>query len=125
MPDGSTGTSDAPRPGDPRSQGPRPPARFRDGAWVALASALTIVTTIQFVVLVIALVRIDVRLSTAGLVIGFVVTVVWLLTIAWLVLGAWRRSVWGCPFDHVSSAAIARRCPRHATVEFPETGDGG
>lgn len=96
---------------------------MRDGAWAALAIFLILVTTIQFAMLVITLLRIDVRMSTGGLVIGFVITVVWLLTIAWLVLGAWRRTVWGCPFDHVAAASVARRCPRHGSVDAPHTGD--
>jgi hypothetical protein len=59
--------------------------------------------------------RIDETAPTGGaLFLGFLITVVWLLTIFWLVMGAWRRTVWGCPFEHDEEAAAARRCPRHA-----------
>lgn len=106
----------APRPGDPRSSGPRPPAGWRDIAWVALAACLIGVTGVQFVTLFLALLRLEVRLSTGGMVLGFAITVVWLLTISWFSMGAWRRSVWGCPFDHDTAAPALRRCERHGSV---------
>jgi hypothetical protein len=82
--------------------------------WVGLAAVLALVTVVQLVALVRALVGDDVpTLGGGGLLLGFLVTVVWLLTIAWVVLGAWRRSVWGCPFSHDAAAPEARRCPRH------------
>jgi hypothetical protein len=46
--------------------------------------------------------------------------VVWFLTIYWLVAGAWRRSVWGCPFEHTEDAHFDRRCQRHALVSAEE-----
>jgi hypothetical protein len=106
----------APAPGDPRDGGPRPPPTPRDLWWGALAVTLTVVTAVQLVGLAVAVIRLEVAPTTGGLVLGFLVTVVWLLTIWWLVVGAWRRSVWGCPFSHLPSAADLRRCPRHSPV---------
>lgn len=106
----------APQPGDPRSQGPRPRARVRDGVWLGMAVGLAAVTAVQFVRLAWVALTGDLDVSTAGLFLAFVITVVWLMTIFWLVAGAWRRSVWGCPFDHVADAPEARRCPRHRHV---------
>lgn len=113
------GSAEAPRPGDPRSAGPRPPARAADLGWLALATALTVVTAVQFVGLAVALLRLEVRLSGGGMVLGFLITVGWLLIIAWFVLGSWRRTVWGCPFEHTSTAPTLRRCERHASVPAP------
>jgi hypothetical protein len=107
---------EAPRPGDPRDPGPRPAAQLRDLWWGALAVTVSVVTAVQVLGLAVALVRLDPGPTTGGLVLGFLVTVVWLLTIWWLVVGAWRRSVWGCPFSHTIDAPAARRCPRHAPV---------
>jgi hypothetical protein len=110
----------APQPGDPRDPGPRPAARGRDALWFGLAAALVSITVMQLVALVRALVSDDLPpISGAGLVLGFAVTVVWLLTVAWFSLGAWRRTVWGCPFAHTHSAPAARRCVRHALVDAP------
>lgn len=114
---GANGWSDqGPNPGDPRDSGPRPPARARDVAWLLLAIALIALTAAQTVNLVISLVRLDGQASGGGLFLGFVITVVWFLAIYWLAMGAWRRSVWGCPFQHTESATPARRCPRHRLV---------
>lgn len=114
----------APRPGDPRSTGPRPPAAPRDLLWGLLVVALVLVTAVQLVGLAVAAARLQPPPTTGGLVLGFLVTVVWLLTISWLVLGAWRRSVWGCPFEHRVDAPPARRCARHRgiAVDGPEGG---
>lgn len=114
-----------PRPGDGRDPGPRPVATLRDGAWGLLAAALYAVTTVQFVGLAVALVRLDTPPSGTGPFLGFLVTVVWLLTIHWFAVGAWRRSVWGCPFQHAADAQVVRRCPRHATVEAAGTSPVG
>jgi hypothetical protein len=110
-------SNQAPRPGDPRDEGPRPRGRAGDVGWVALAVVLLVLTAVQLVGLVLVLTREDgPPLGAGGLFLGFVVTVVWLLTIAWFALGAWRRSVWGCPFSHDPTAAPARRCPRHGLL---------
>jgi hypothetical protein len=110
----------APRPGDPRDPGPRPPGRARDVAWLGLAVVLVSVTAVQFLALARAFLGGDLPpLGAGGLLLAFAFTVVWLLTIAWVTLGAWRRSVWGCPFAHRSQAPAARRCPRHRLVDRP------
>jgi hypothetical protein len=110
----------APRPGDPRDPGPRPPGRGRDAAWLGLAVVLVTVTAVQFLALARAFLVGDLPpLGTGGLLLAFAFTVVWLLAIAWFALGAWRRSVWGCPFAHRSQAPEARRCPRHRLVDRP------
>lgn len=106
----------APRPGDPRNRGPRPRARVRDGLWLGMAVGLAVVTAVQFVRLAWVALTGELAVSTAGLLLAFVITVAWLMTIYWLVAGAWRRSVWGCPFEHAAQAPAARRCPRHAHV---------
>jgi hypothetical protein len=115
----------APRPGDPRSRGPRPAATPRDLLWGLLVVALVVVTAVQVVGLAVAAARLQPPPSSGGLVLGFLVTVVWLLTIYWLAMGAWRRSVWGCPFDHRDDAPPARRCPRHHVVPVDEAEGGG
>lgn len=108
------GADTPPQPGDPRSTGPRPSAVWRDVAWAALAAVLVLVTAWQLVWLAYrAATDPAVAPTGGGLVLAFVITVVWLLTIYWLALGAWRRSVWGCPFDHVDHAPVGRRCERH------------
>jgi hypothetical protein len=112
----------APRPGDPRDPGPRPSARGRDLLWLGLAAVLVAGTAVQLVALVRALLTDELPpIGGAGLVLGFAITVVWLLTVAWFSLGAWRRTVWGCPFSHTHQASAARRCVRHAMVDPPPT----
>lgn len=106
-----------PEPGDPRDPGPRPAGGPRDLGWAALAAGLVVVTAAQLVALVAVLVRTGA--SGGGAVLGFLVTVVWLLTISWLVLGAWRRTVWGCPFAHEHDAVVDRRCARHRLLGPP------
>ncbi|MFA9446566.1 hypothetical protein [Egicoccus sp. AB-alg6-2] len=106
----------APQPGDPRSRGPRPPAGWRDGMWLAMAVVLAAHTASQFVRLAWVALTGELTVSTAGLLLAFLITVVWLLTIWWLVVGAWRRSIWGCPFDHHADAPGPRRCPRHGSA---------
>jgi hypothetical protein len=108
--------TDAPRPGDPRAGGPRPRAAGRDLVWAGLVVALVLITVGQLAGLVLTVVRLEVAPSGGALFLGFVVTVVWLVTIFWLAMGAWRRSVWGCPFEHDADAPAARRCRRHAGV---------
>ena len=109
----------APQPGDPRSQGPRPHATWRDRLWVLLGTSLVIVTVVEVVGLLIAVRRLSARPSTLGLVLGFLVTVGWFLTVYWVAMGTWRRSVWGCPFDHTTEAPFERRCTRHRLLEPP------
>ncbi|MEX1178251.1 MAG: hypothetical protein WEB09_07290 [Nitriliruptor sp.] len=116
---------DGPRLGDPRSDGPRPPGRLRDGFWLALTGALIAVTVLQLIRLVWTLATSDqVQITGGRAFVGFLITVVWLLTIFWLAAGAWRRSVWGCPFEHIESAVWDRRCQRHALVPTGEPAPG-
>lgn len=110
------GTEDGPRPGDPRSTGPRPPATGKDLTWAALAVGVSAITGTQLIGLTLSLLRLEQRPGGGALFLGFLVTVVWLLTIWWLAMGAWRRTVWGCPFEHHAETSEARRCPRHAQV---------
>jgi ABC-type nickel/cobalt efflux system permease component RcnA len=112
--------AEGPQPGDPRATGPRPRARAADLAWVGLATALVAITAVQFVMLFATLFRMETRLSGGARLLGFAFTVLWLLTVSWFALGAWRRSVWGCPFDHVTTAPAERICPRHDAVPDPE-----
>ncbi len=111
-----SGGDDGPQPGDGASDKPRPAPDRRDVAWAGAAAALAGVTAGQLMVLTRALVGLEHAISAAGAVLGFVITVVWLLTISWVVLGCWRRSVWGCPFDHTAPEGSARHCHRHASV---------
>ncbi|MBS3942594.1 MAG: hypothetical protein KG028_16675 [Actinobacteria bacterium] len=106
----------APQPGDPRSRGPRPRARWRDGLWLGMALVLAAVTAVQFVRLAWVALTGDLEVGTAGLLLAFLITVAWLMTIFWLVAGAWRRSVWGCPFEHAAGSPDVRRCARHPLV---------
>lgn len=118
--------TDPPAPGDPRSAGPRPAAGPRDLAWAALAVLLVAVTALQLARLAYrAATDPDVVAGGGALLLAFVVTVVWLLTIYWLSAGSWRRTVWGCPFEHRRRAPSARRCERHRLVgeEGPGAGD--
>jgi hypothetical protein len=84
-------------------------------------------TLLQLVGLVLAVSRPGIEPSGGGLLLAFLVTVVWLLTVYWLVMGAWRRSVWGCPFHHDDGRRDGRRCPRHLMVTDPRRvpGTGG
>jgi hypothetical protein len=108
---------EAPAPGDPRSSGPRPRPRARDLGWAALAVAVVAVTLWQLGRLAyVAATDPDVAPSGGMLVVAFVVTVVWLLTVFWVSVGSWRRSVWGCPFEHAEDAPRLRRCPRHGLL---------
>jgi hypothetical protein len=77
----------------------------------------TVITAYQFVGLAWSLVHLEQRPGGGALFLGFLITVVWLVTIWWVVMGAWRRTVWGCPFDHRPDASEPRRCPRHAHVD--------
>jgi hypothetical protein len=109
--------STPPAPGDPRSSGPRPPARAKDVAWLGLAVVLVGLTVVQLGLLAIrAATDPDVAPTTGTLLLAFVVTVVWLLTVYWLAVGSWRRTVWGCPFDHAAAAPATRRCQRHGLL---------
>lgn len=109
--------AEPPTPGDPRSSGPRPPPRARDVGWLVLAVALVGLTLVQLGRLAHrAATDPEVVAGTAALLLAFAITVLWLLTIYWLAAGAWRRTVWGCPFDHESSAPRVRRCPRHRLI---------
>ena len=111
---------DPPVPGDPRSDGPRPPGGWRDAAWAGLAVALVTLTAWQLTNLVVrAATDPDVVASGGALLLAFVITVVWLLTVFWLSVGSWRRTVWGCPFEHVEDAPRMRRCSRHGLLPPP------
>jgi hypothetical protein len=82
-----------------------------------LTATLFVVTALQLVRLAVTLTTSpDVDVSGLGAFLGFLVTVVWLLTIYWLAAGAWRRSVWGCPFEHTEDVRWERRCQRHRLV---------
>lgn len=115
---------DGPEPGDPRDVGPRPNATPRDLGWASLAVSIAGVTVLQLVGLVLTLTRPGLEPSAGGLSLAFLVTVVWMLTIYWVVMGAWRRSVWGCPFHHDSDGWPAGRCPRHLLVDDPHSVPG-
>lgn len=121
MPDAHDEAADVgdggPRPGDPRSTGPRPGARWRDAVWLLVATGLGTLTLWQLLRLVLT-VGSDAGMQPGGggLLLAIAITVAWLLTISWLVLGAWRRTVWGCPFEHEQDAPPARRCPRHGLL---------
>jgi hypothetical protein len=116
----------APEPGDPRSSGPRPRPGGRDLAWGALAVAVVVVTVLQLARLAyLAATDPDVAITGGLLVLAVVITVVWLLTVFWVAVGAWRRTVWGCPFDHTADAPRLRRCPRHPTVEVASDAGAG
>jgi hypothetical protein len=68
-------------------------ATWRDHAWIAFALVVG-AGTISIV-------------ADAGLLLGALM----LLAGFWLIVGAWRRTVWGCPFSHARDAAES--CPRH------------
>lgn len=113
-----------PDPGDPRSGGPRPGATWRDAAWGTVAATVVAVTVAQLGRLAyVAATDPDVVLSAGMLVLAFVVTVVWLLTVFWVSMGSWRRTVWGCPFDHLPTSPPARRCPRHRLLGSGDASD--
>jgi hypothetical protein len=118
-------TGQQPAPGDPRDRGPRPHATGPDVFWGLLAAAIGGLTAVQFIGLAVALSRLPERPSTGGLLLGFVITVVWLLTVYWLTMGAWRRSVWGCPFHHRHDGPPAGRCVRHAMADHVGPDDPG
>lgn len=107
---------DGPKPGDPRDPGARPTPTLRDVGWALLAGGLVLVTLVQLVRMVVLAASAERAPTGGGLLLAFLVTVVWLLTIYWLAAGAWRRSVWGCPFAHRQDAPAGRRCPRHASL---------
>ncbi len=116
--------STPPAPGDRRSTGPRPPARAKDVAWLGLAVALVTITVVQLGRLAVrAATDPDVAPTTGSLLLAFVVTVVWLLTVYWLAVGSWRRTVWGCPFDHTEAAPSSRRCQRHELLADDDLAD--
>lgn len=116
MSDTDRHTDDAgPRPGDGRDRGPRPTATGADLGWASVAGVLVTVTVVQLAALVLRLGSTD-GTSSGGLVAAFLITLLWLLTITWLALGAWRRSVFGCPFRHTIEDAASWRCPRHRLV---------
>ena len=95
-------------------------------AWLALGTALTALTAVQVTLLGYrAATAPGLALGGVALLLAFAVTVLWLLAIAWLVLGSWRRTVWGCPFDHEASAPPARRCPRHPLLSEPIADEPG
>jgi hypothetical protein len=114
--------SDPPSPGDPRSEGPRPAPTWRDAAWALLAGVVAGATVLQLGRLAHrAATDPDVVPSTGMLLLAFVVTVVWLMTVYWVAAGSWRRTVWGCPFEHLQASPAGRRCPRHRLLGGVET----
>lgn len=68
-------------------------ATWRDHAWIAFA-LLVAAGTISVV-------------ADAGLLLGALM----LLAGLWFVVGAWRRTVWGCPFSHAKLRALHNRVP--------------
>lgn len=66
---------------------------WRDRAWGAVA-------------LIVAAATIS-AVADAGVLVG----ALYLLAGFWLVVGAWRRTVWGCPFSHQPDGEAP--CPRH------------
>lgn len=123
---GSGHRTDPPIPGDPRSEGPRPGPTWRDTGWALVATLVSVVTVAQLGrVAYVAASAPDVVLSTGRLLLAFVITVLWLLTAFWVAVGSWRRSVWGCPFDHLRTAPPARRCPRHRLLGATADTDAG
>ena len=109
----------APKPGDPRSRGPRPSSTWSDHLWLLLGVSLVVVTFAQVIGFLVVVRRLEVRPTTLGLVLGFLITVGWFLTVYWIAMGAWRRSVWGGPFDHDGDARLERRCSRHQLLGPP------
>lgn len=106
-----------PRPGDPAAGGPRPAATARDVLWSTLGAVLLAVTVFQTVRLAWTLATSpDVDVTGLGAILGFLVTFAWFWIVYWVAAGAWRRTVWGCPFQHVEDAPWERRCSRHALV---------
>lgn len=68
----------------------------------------------------------DVEVTTGLSVMGFLFTVAGGMILFWLAVGAWRRTVWGCPFEHEADAPWVARCQRHALVGEPtDDGTGG
>lgn len=115
----------APRPGDPAAGGPRPPARVRDVVWSLLGAVLVAVTVVQSGRLAVTLATSpDVDLSGIGVVVGIVVTIAWYLIVYWVTAGAWRRTVWGCPFAHTADAPWERRCQRHRLLPARDGAEG-
>ncbi len=105
-----------PVPGEPRDTGPRPNATPRDLAWACMAAGVAGITVLQLIGLVLAASRPGLDPGGGGLFLAFLVTIVWLVSIYWVVMGAWRRSVWGCPFHHDATRHDGRRCPRHPSI---------
>lgn len=68
---------------------------WRDYAWIAVA--------------LVAAAGMISAVADSGLLVGA------LLVLAgfWIVAGAYRRTVWGCPFSHAPGAE--EQCPRHDT----------
>lgn len=77
---------------------PQPPTSWRDLAWAAVGAA-----AVAWFVKAIA---------TATLVVGLLLVVAGFFVVA----GAWRRTIWGCPFSHDPDDQTAESCPRHPPV---------
>lgn len=107
----------APRPGDPASDGPRPPATWRDRVWAGM-TALVLTVTLLLGGLILSFVAFSGEVQPTGgtSFLGFLATVATGMIVFWVSVGAWRRTVWGCPFEHAADAAWVVRCRRHELV---------
>ncbi len=65
----------------------------------------------------------DVEVTTGTSIIGFLFTVAAGMIVFWLAVGAWRRTVWGCPFEHDAAAPWVARCRRHELLGTPPHAD--
>lgn len=111
----------APRPGDPASDGPRPDAGWRDLIWAAVTGA-TLAVALALGGLTLSYVAFSGEVQVTGgvAVLGFLATVASGMIVFWVAVGAWRRTVYGCPFDHRDTAPWERRCRRHELVGDPD-----
>lgn len=107
-----------PRPGDPVSDGPRPAVAWRDLVWASLMVVVVLLSVLILTAVVLYYAGSgEVQLGGLGTFIGFVVTAAALTNVFWLAAGAWRRTVWGCPFAHTEDAPWGMKCQRHGLVE--------
>lgn len=93
----------------------RPQASWRDALWVAGGLLLTAWPTWQALEGISAAVRPPVAPGS------LLVAGVWGVIAGLLGAGAWRRTVWGCPFPHSACGNGARPCPRHPHVADDRT----
>lgn len=88
----------------------RPQASWRDALWVVGGLLLTAWAIWQVLEGIIAAVRPP---AAPG---ALVIAGVWGVIAGLLGAGAWRRTVWGCPFSHSASGNGAQPCSRHPHV---------